>query len=90
MWIRSQEKTELVNTQRIQAEGVCIYAFENVAIDDCSYIKMGEYSTEEKAIKVLDKIQEFMGNQECFKGTEESSHWVVYEMPENESKIEVI
>ena len=61
MIIRSQNKTSIVNLDNID----CIYYsnIENEIIAFNGEIKshIGEYSTEEKAIKVLDMIQEEYG-----------------------------
>lgn len=53
IWIRSQDKRRLINTQVV---GLCngdteIWDFE-------FSLKLGEYSTEAKALKVLDDIQD--------------------------------
>jgi hypothetical protein len=56
MLIRSQDKSALLNVDQIQI----IYASGKKILcnlRDCS-APIGEYSTESKAIKVLDKIQE--------------------------------
>lgn len=51
MWIRSQNLKALVNIQNIEMDGECeIWAF------GCATL-LGKYSTKEKALKVLDKIQ---------------------------------
>ena len=61
MIIRSQHKTRIVNMNGIDT--ICIRSTEdeNIVTVDAfngdSYTLMGEYSTEEKAIKVLDMIQ---------------------------------
>lgn len=57
MWIRSQDKKELINTTRIQVDGKAVYAFEGIAVMDTTYITMGTYSTKERALEVLDMIQ---------------------------------
>lgn len=58
MWVRSQNKEVLVNVN-----DVCFYKmkkdsyqFRCYGYGDDYYI-LGEYSTEEKALKVLDEIQ---------------------------------
>lgn len=55
MWIRSQSKKRLVNANELFIEkwgkGYCVITGEG---DD-----LGAYSSEEKAIKVLDMIQDF-------------------------------
>jgi hypothetical protein len=57
MIIRSQDKTRCVNFNNvlsIQANSKKVYAEIDMTID--GYFTIGEYSTEEKAIKVLDMI----------------------------------
>lgn len=61
LWIRSQDKELLINCHAIEI------SFEN---DKCicsnGYV-LGEYSTKEKALKVLDMIEEkIMYNEELF------------------------
>lgn len=60
MWIRSQGKTNLVNASQVKR--IRIYYFVGkisveIHADDTT---LGEYSTEEKALKVLDMIQELI------------------------------
>lgn len=57
MWIRSQTKTGLVNINfmRVINDGnFCLIC--GATTDGCDY-ELGIYSTEEKALKVLDEIQ---------------------------------
>lgn len=58
IWIRSQNKLKLTECKEIIIDqNDCFeYIFEGYAIDDIPTI-LGMYSTEEKAIKVLDMIQ---------------------------------
>lgn len=55
MWIRSQDKKQLVNANDLyiatRAKGYCISTGKGV--------DLGTYSSEDKAIKVLDMIQDF-------------------------------
>lgn len=55
MWIRSQDRKKL-----IELHDVTIYHDKQIWAG-CSFI--GEYSTEEKALKVLDRIEELIENQ---------------------------
>ncbi|MBY6950314.1 hypothetical protein [Clostridium botulinum] len=48
MWIRSKGKDVLVHCKNIEVDGANIYG---------SHYFLGEYSTEERAIEVLDLIQ---------------------------------
>lgn len=66
MWIRSQDRKKLK-----EIHDVGIYR-DNKIWADCSFI--GEYSTKEKALKVLDEIVHHL----------EYSYAEVYQMPEDE------
>lgn len=55
MWIRSQDKTELIKSDYIIVIKNEIRASTN---SDGFLITIGEYSSQEKALKVLDMIQE--------------------------------
>lgn len=63
MWIRSQTKNALVNINfmRVINDGnFCLIC--GATTDGCDY-ELGVYSTEEKALKVLDRIEELIANQ---------------------------
>lgn len=63
MWIRSQTKSALVNINfmRVINDGnFCLIC--GATTDGCDY-ELGVYSTEEKALKVLDKIEVLIANQ---------------------------
>lgn len=89
MWIRSQDRTELINANRIQVDRNIVFTFSNIN-EESGWIQLGEYETKEKAMEVLDKIQEFMGNQEYFKGSSDATYYVVYDMPKDEVKTDGI
>lgn len=55
MWIRSQDKTVLVN-----AQGIYIDSRFSVWSDG---LLLGEYSTKDKAIYVLDIIKQYIENK---------------------------
>ena len=50
MWIRSQDKTTLIKSEYITIYGNVI----KVVCSDTTCITIGEYSSQEKALKVLD------------------------------------
>jgi hypothetical protein len=82
MWIRSQDKTDLIDAKRISVSGKRII---NAVLDD-DYDILGEYETKERAIKVLDKIQHQMENVTCANniyddGQTISHSEVVFQMP---------
>lgn len=63
MWIRSQRRNALVNINfmRVINDGnFCLICGATTDGFDC---ELGVYSTEEKALKVLDRIEELIGNQ---------------------------
>ena len=61
MWVRSQNKEVLVNVNdicfyKMKKDSKFIYQFRCYGYGDDYYI-LGEYSTKEKALKVMDMIQ---------------------------------
>ena len=80
MLIRSQDKGKITNFNLVSDlvvsksnkhwEILACYAY--FAGSDCGYATLGEYSTEEKAIKVLDLIQK---NYE--------RRWEIFQMPQD-------
>lgn len=84
MWIRSQDKKKL-----IEIHDVTIYHDKQIWAG-CSFI--GEYSTEEKALKVLDEIQKYIGSERFYSTTkgisEQQSISIentnVFKMPQDE------
>lgn len=57
MWIRSQNKHDLIKADRIHQDGGHIWSD--------GYITLGKYSTKEKALKVLDMIQKEILKVNC-------------------------
>ena len=84
MWIRSQDKTKLIKAEFIRISG-------NEIVATCSDIpatKIGEYSSQEKSLKVLDMIQSQINMNEEFssQGEEHNNGSIrllkfVYQMP---------
>lgn len=77
IWIRSQNKLKLTECKEIIIDqNDCFeYIFEGYAIDDIPTI-LGIYSTEEKAIKVLDMIQNFIrSNERTFGNVAYEEEW---------------
>jgi len=85
IWIRSQDKTELINCNRVQADRCGIYTF---AGDD--FIVLGVYPNSERATEVLNEIQDRIKNIELLKAAPTlvtnikrlDADYLVYEMPE--------
>lgn len=69
MWIRSQDRKILTEIHNLDIDDIN-------QIWDCSSL-LGKYSTEEKALKVLDQIQD---NMESF----EHEPTMVFQMPGDE------
>lgn len=91
MWIRSQSKDALVNINfmRIINDGdFCLIC--GATTDGCDY-ELGIYSSEEKALKVLDEIQDAIEDTGYYRidnighGTYALGKGVqVYQMPQDE------
>lgn len=86
MWIRSQDKKFLIEATNIQYLEDC-----NVIVNsnDEDYTLLGKYSTEEKALKVLDMIQDKIGRMEMLKFCINNSVIInhedfVFQMPQEE------
>lgn len=84
LWIRSQDKTRLakiIQLKFIDKESDGLDDFENVirgyGIDGYNY-RIGTYKTKERALEILDEIQEKV----CPVGMVNLSEYaIVYEMP---------
>lgn len=90
MWIRSQNKTKLLDVDNIR---ITHYAKETTydivtSPSTLEYTKLGTYSTEEKALKVLDMIQETIIHNETVYAHAFSGSGVrdydIFQMPEDE------
>ena len=86
MWIRTQDKLGLfeLNGVRIREHG-----FENgtkeylVLNNDNLYNHLGTYKSKERAIEVLDEIEESIRNYELYKSwCSLTSDEIIYQMPE--------
>lgn len=84
MWIRSQDRKKL---KKIHDVGIFR---DNKIWADCSFI--GEYSTKEKALKVLDEIQTCVMTEHHYHTDDENctrrfftKEWKeIYQMPQDE------
>lgn len=81
MWIRSQDlytliKCECLSVRKYGSEEYCVIGNECVVL--------GEYSTLDKALKVLDKIQKFTYLNAYF-NTKENSF--TYQMPQDDEVV---
>ena len=59
LWIRSQDKENLINVNKLEITDFCDAYKNAISGDD---ILLGKYSSKEKALKVLDMIQELIKN----------------------------
>ncbi len=70
LWIRSQDKEALIKVDKIFYWNTCPempntgkhYLGNKEWVGNADYTKLGEYNTKERAIEVLDEIQEKMYN----------------------------
>ena len=75
MWIRSQDKTKLLQANKVRVVPNNEYIAEILKIDTeydimCDDYIIGTYSTEEKALKVLDMIQSTLTNYKLLLSSE--------------------
>lgn len=101
MWIRSQCKQDIVSTNAVWCADSFILKDGNYIVCMSGGIKflLGEYSTKEKALKVLDKIVEQMEfctetrtsikpySRESYWDTRERVATVVFKMPQDDEVI---
>lgn len=99
IWIRSQNKCKMVQCVELYVDDSYDgdYDIEGYTIDDTPII-LGMYSTEEKAIKVLDMIQNHIkSNENLFRNVANEQEWLgeivtysnnVFQMPQD-NEVEV-
>ena len=86
LWIRSQGKMKLVKVNYCYIrEWQDHFAIEVETFD--SALIVGEYKTKERALEVLDEIQQFINNEGCHFINHDAQSislntYKVYEMPE--------
>lgn len=68
LWVRSQKKDYLININNLIIEEYNGYHGIETKIGE-SIFELGEYKTKERAIEVLDEIQNFMRNSVYVKKT---------------------
>lgn len=80
MWVRSQDKKMLVKVDMIE-----LLDYENsiVAYNSIKVANLGKYSTKEKAIKVLDMIQQCVSGFTDYE-VDEYYQYGVFQMPKDE------
>ena len=88
LWIRSQDKEDLIKARNIRYWGENQIAVNIwTSYNNINYVVVGEYATKERALEVLDEIQEAqLGNYHyrCPSNVKLSNNedTIVYQMPE--------
>lgn len=57
IWIRSQDRKKLIHCKEIWVEDSSVFGS---ASGEEGYCRLGRYSSEERAVEVLDEIQDFL------------------------------
>lgn len=87
MWVRSQNKEVLINANNIRiGRGANFYNIVCIFYDG-DYHHLGAYSTEEKALKVMDMIEEEIIKYEAMITVDSVSFYdrkVVFQMPSDD------
>lgn len=92
MWIRSQNKEMLINENNIRIISDSRSYYIICDFYDGDYYYLGEYSTKEKALKVMDMIHDqiMLGSlkYEDIKSNDNTQQWLksefVFQMPKDE------
>lgn len=82
IWIRSQNKELLMNLEYFEIQEPNYEEVKSV-IFSSGYI-LGGYSTKEKALKVLDMIEEWINDLEFSRNVKSCRCKFVYQMPDDE------
>jgi len=62
MWVRSQDKKYLVNVNFTWINNIFTVIGDFNNLDDTTGTPLGKYNSEEEAVKVMDMIQDHIGN----------------------------
>lgn len=86
LWVRSQDKRTLINTRRIDVDDCNIICWDEG--EYASEVYMGLYKSKERALEILDEIQNFILCNREYKYTtiasiNELGGCYIYEMPSN-------
>ena len=80
MWIRSQDKLKLIDANYIRVNGIDIEA-----INIGTYAIIGTYSSQEKALKVIDRIEKTLNKGELIEQVDGRMYYkhknTVFQMP---------
>ena len=75
LWVRSQDKENLIPIKN----PICVYDNKIIYKESASYIiTIGEYKTKERAMGILDEIQDLLQN--AYVG---NANRIVYKMPKD-------
>lgn len=66
LWIRSKDKQTLIKIDRVDVDGNSIIVWQNNY--NCDEIYLGSYKTKERALEVLDEIQDLIKPKLLLKG----------------------
>lgn len=75
IWVRSQDKRRLINANNLSVRHMSIYTYDIIGKE----IYLGSYKTEERAIEILNDIQNILMN---INPSAMGKSIVVYEMPQ--------
>ena len=82
IWVRSQDKEILINVIAVGVDiGSNIYAITNN--DKLEPLVIGNYSTKEKALQVIDEMEEWINGLEFSRNVKSCRCNFVYQMPQN-------
>ena len=62
MWIRTQNKEDLIKCQKISIIGPGKDVYLLVELTNDNYIELGIYKSRERALEVLDEMQSYLEN----------------------------
>lgn len=74
LWIRTQKRLDIFKVNNVKIMGCDIYTYTA----DGNYT-LGEYDSEDRALEVIDEIQELLTTRICFENY--NSFNLIYEMP---------
>jgi uncharacterized protein (UPF0264 family) len=79
MWIRSQDKKDLIDASFFEIDSYKEILASTATV--CDYMRIGLYETEKRALQVLDEIQQFI--RDCHTTQNDRMFDPVFIMPES-------
>lgn len=79
LWVRSQDKRTLINTRRIDVDDCNIICWDEGKY--ASEVYMGLYKSKERALEILDEIQNTIIGFENENNYVSTQCYAIYEMP---------